>query len=77
MAKFYALPLNKSVTSSVAPFDVVYFDVWGPSSVSSKGGSYYYVSFVEGYTHYTWVYLMKCRSYFFTIYSKFRSTIET
>ncbi|GKA41232.1 uncharacterized mitochondrial protein-like protein, partial [Tanacetum coccineum] len=37
LAKFSAVPSSKSVSSSNAPFDLVHFDVWGPSPVSTKG----------------------------------------
>lgn len=59
LRKFYALLFNKSVTNFFAPFDLVHFDVWGPSSISFKGGSFYYVSFINDYIRYMWVYLMK------------------
>ncbi|KAJ9566549.1 hypothetical protein OSB04_002515 [Centaurea solstitialis] len=39
LAKLSALPFNKSMSCSFAPFDLVHSDVWGPSPVSSKGGS--------------------------------------
>ena len=77
LGKFSALPFNKSITRSVAPFDIVHSDVWGPSPVASKSGSNYYVSFVDDYTRYTWVYLMKRRSDFLTIYSDFRALVKT
>ncbi|GJS58058.1 uncharacterized mitochondrial protein-like protein [Tanacetum coccineum] len=63
LAKFSALPFNNSVSSSNAPFDLVHSDVWGPSHVTTKGGSRYYVSFIDDFTHYTWVYLMKRSSF--------------
>ncbi|KAJ9548438.1 hypothetical protein OSB04_020981 [Centaurea solstitialis] len=77
LAKFSALPFNKSMSCSSAPFDLVHSDVWGPSPVSSKGGSKYYVSFIDDYTRYTWVFLMKRRSDFLLVYSNFRALIKT
>ncbi|CAJ2636330.1 unnamed protein product [Trifolium pratense] len=40
LAKFSALPFNKSVSVSKAPFDLVHSDVWGPSPILTKGGEY-------------------------------------
>ena len=77
LAKFSALPFNKSMSCSTAPFDIIHSDVWGPAPVSTKGGSTYYVSFIDDYTRYTWVYLMKRRSDFFDIYSNFRALVKT
>ncbi|XP_062086978.1 uncharacterized protein LOC133793695 [Humulus lupulus] len=45
LAKFSALPFSKSTSCSVAPFDLVHSDVWGPSLIATKGGSRYYFSY--------------------------------
>ena len=36
--------------------ELVHTDVWGPSQVSSLGGSHYYVTFIYDATRKTWVY---------------------
>ncbi|GJW22984.1 gag-pol polyprotein, partial [Tanacetum coccineum] len=59
LAKFSAQPFSNRISSSTAPFDLVYSNVWGPAPISTKGGSRYYVSFIDDFTRYTWVYLMK------------------
>ncbi|GJU86826.1 hypothetical protein Tco_1294372 [Tanacetum coccineum] len=41
---------TKCISSSTAPFDIVHSVVWGPSPVSTKGGSKYYVSFINDFT---------------------------
>ena len=56
---------------------MIHSDVWGPSPVSTKGGSRYYVSFIDDHTRYCWVCLMKHRSEFFEIYATFRALIKT
>ncbi|KAL5816849.1 hypothetical protein ACOSQ3_025227 [Xanthoceras sorbifolium] len=63
-AKFSALPFNRSNSCSLAPFDSIHSDVWGPSPITTKGGSRYYVLFIDDYTHFYWVYLMKHNSDF-------------
>ena len=77
LAKFAALPFHKSVTYSLAPFDIVHSDVWGPAPMPTKGGSRYYVSFIDDFTGYTWIYLMKRRSDFLDIFKDFRAHIKT
>ncbi|GJR10326.1 retrovirus-related pol polyprotein from transposon TNT 1-94 [Tanacetum coccineum] len=77
LAKFSALPFSNSVSSFNAPFDLVHSDVWGPSPVSIKGDSKYYVSFINDFTRYTWVYLMKHRSDFLTVFKEFRALVKT
>ena len=47
---------------STQPFEVVHSDVCGPMSVSSFGGSCFYVTFIDDYTRYNCVYFMKNKS---------------
>jgi transposase InsO family protein len=77
LANFSALPFNQSISISSSPFDLIHSDVWGSSPVAIKGGSRYYVSFIDDHTRYCWVYLMKHRSEFFEIYAAFRALIKT
>jgi hypothetical protein len=56
---------------------LIHSDVWGPSPVAIKGGSQYYVFFIDDHTRYCWVYLMKHRYEFFDIYAAFRALIKT
>ena len=76
LAKFSALPFNRSIYVSSLPFDLIHFDVWGPSLVATKGGSRYYISFIDDHTRYWWVYLMKHRYEFFEIYAAFRALMR-
>ena len=39
LEKKFALPFKKSISSSLAHFNLMHSDVWGPSPVSAKGGS--------------------------------------
>ena len=77
LAKFSALPFSKSLSFSSAPFDLIHSDVWGPSPIPTKGGSRYYVSFIDDCTRYSWVYLMKHRSDYLTIFNNFRTLVKT
>ena len=59
LAKFHALPFNKSDSISKAPFDLVHSDVWGPSRNPTMGGSRYFVIIMDDFSRYTWIYLLK------------------
>lgn len=48
--------------SSTTPFDILHIDVWGPSSVCSIDGYKYYLSIVDYYTRFTWIFLMTVKS---------------
>ena len=40
-----ALPFNNSVSHALFSFDLIHYDVWGPSPISTPGGSRYFVYF--------------------------------
>ncbi|CAL2250163.1 unnamed protein product [Prunus armeniaca] len=77
LAKFSSLPFTRSSSISLAPFDLIHSDVWGQAPISSKGGARYYVSFIDDYSRYCWIYLMKRRSDFFTIFQNFHALVHT
>ena len=53
LGKQPTLPFNTNETISTNIFDFIHSDVWGPSSVSSIGGSRYFVVFVDDYSRYS------------------------
>ena len=77
LAKHLPLPFSPSEHVSVASFDLVHSDVWGPAPSSSLGGFSYYICFVDDFSRYTWLYLMRSRSDVFSIYCQFTQMIHT
>src|SRR5438132_1650498 len=57
-AKSHQLPCLSSYSMSSAPLDLIYSNVWG-SAQQFIGKHKYYVSFVDDYSRYTWIYLLK------------------
>ena len=45
-----------------AKLELVHTDVWGPSPVTSLGGSRYYVTFIDDSSRKSWVYFLKNKS---------------
>jgi transposase InsO family protein len=72
-----ALPFNNSESIASATFDLIHSDIWEPSSVPTVGGSRYFVIFVDNFSRYTLIYLMKNRSEVFTIYRDFAKMVQT
>ena len=60
-----------------APFELVHSDVWDPCLVSSPTGFKYFVTFVDDFSHVTWLYLMKSCSKLFSHFSAFCAEIQT
>ena len=72
-----ALPFNNSVSHALFHFDLIHFDVWGPSPITIQGGSHYFVILVDGFSRYTWIYLFKNRYELYQIYRDFTKMIQT
>ena len=73
--KSHQLPYNNSICVTYFPLELVHTNVWGPAQVSS-GGFKYYVSFVDDYSRYTWIYLIKRKSDVEQIFYNFQNHVE-
>ena len=62
--------VNKQAESH---FSLIHSDVWGPSHVKSTLGYQYFVTFVDDFSRYTWLFLMKNRSDLISIFQTFCS----
>lgn len=74
-AKSHQLPYPISTSISTQPLQLIFSDVWGlaPTSV---GRHTYYVSFIDDYSKYTWIYLLKKRSDVFQVFQNFQALVE-
>ena len=77
LGKQPALPFNSSESISTNIFDLIHSDIWGPSPISSIGGSRYFVVFVDDYFRYSWIFHMKHRSELLQVYFNFAKMVET
>ena len=57
------------------PLELVFSDVWGPAQTSVSGHNYY-VSFIDAYSRFTWLYLLKRKSDVFDIFLHFQLHVE-
>lgn len=73
MGKSHNLLFSSSQTQYLDPLQLVQTDIWGPSPMFSFNGFKYYISFVDMFTRYTWVYLIKSKSEVLQI---FKNTVE-
>lgn len=58
------------------PLEIIYSDLWGPSPVVSSGGFKYYLSFIDLFSRFTWLYLLKSKTYVITSFKHFKAKIE-
>ena len=75
--KMHRLPFLNSHFVASSPFELVHFDVWRPAPVMSIDGFRYYVLFVDHFTRFTWLYLLKSKSKVFSKFIEFKAMVET
>jgi histone deacetylase 1/2 len=74
-AKSHQLPYPVSTSVSTVPFEQVFSYVWGPAP-ASIGRHQYYVSFIDDYSKFTWIYLLKKRCDVYQVFLNFQQLVE-
>ncbi|XP_055824271.1 uncharacterized protein LOC129892727 [Solanum dulcamara] len=62
LAKQTKVPFPVSNHTSKTLFDLVYCDVWGPYKVPTHNGMKYFVTVVDDYSRFTWLFLLTAKS---------------
>jgi transposase len=65
-----------SDSTSKALLELVFSDVWGVA-VESIGRNKYYVSFIDDFSKFTWIYLLKHKSEVFKRFKEFQALVES
>jgi hypothetical protein len=63
--KSHQLPYPRSTSVSSGPLDLIFSDVSGPAP-TSVGRNNFYVSFIDDYSKFTWVYLLRHKTEVFS-----------
>jgi hypothetical protein len=75
-SKSKQLSFSSSQSKATCPLELIFTDVWGPSPIPSHNGYKYYVSFLDSFSRYTWLYPMHKKSDAFNIFLKFQLYVE-
>ena len=76
LGKSHRLPSVSSSTTYHKPFELVFCDLWGPASVESHGGFSYFLTCVDAYSRYTWIFPLKLKSQTLLMFKNFKSMVE-
>jgi histone deacetylase 1/2 len=68
--KSHQLPFSESSRVVKTLLELVFSDVWGHTQTSVSGHNYY-VSFIDAYSRFTWLYLIKRKSDVFDVFLQF------
>jgi hypothetical protein len=69
-------PFPSSNNKAKGALDIVHSDVCGPMSVTSLSGYVYYVSFIDDFSHNTWIYFLKAKGEVFNKFKEFKVLVE-
>ena len=56
--------------------DLVHTDLCGPMSTSARGGYEYFITFIDDYSRYGYIYLMRHKSEVFDKFKEFKAEVE-
>ena len=70
------MSFNSSTFVAFWPLELQFLDVWGPSPTVSFSGNKYYVSFVDAYSRFTWLYPIQEKYDVFHVFKQFQSQVE-
>ena len=77
MGKQTRVKFGTAIHRTKATLDYVHTDVWGPSKNASLGGKHYFVTFIDDFSRYVWVYTMKHKDEVLDIFLQWKKMIET
>ena len=67
-------PSSKHISKWI--LDIVHSDVCGPMSLASITRTMYYVSFIDDFSHKTWIYLLETKDEVFSKFQEFKALME-
>jgi hypothetical protein len=77
LAKQHRLPFSTNQTHSDNCFQLIHCDIWSPFSTPSFNGSQFFLTIVDDYSRFTWVYLMQHKSQTHVLIESFYHLVET
>ncbi|KAH9684881.1 retrovirus-related pol polyprotein from transposon RE1 [Citrus sinensis] len=74
--KNHMLHFNSVQTKTIEPLQLLYANLWGPSHVTSTQGYVYYLSILDDFSRFTWIFPLSSKSDALTVFAKFKTFIE-
>lgn len=71
------LPFPSEGNKATNLFEIVHSDVWGIGPILSHAGYKYFVTFIDDYSRYTWVYFLRNKSEVFCMFKLFLGLVHT
>lgn len=76
LGKSHRLPTSLSTTVYAQPFELVVCDLWGPAPIQSLGGYTYFLTCIDAYSRFVWVFPLRLKSDTLTQFVQFKTMVE-
>ena len=76
LGKMTKLPFKGKVERANGLLDLIHIDVCGPMSVHARGGFVHFITFIDDYSRYGYLYLIRYNSEAFEKFKEFRNEVE-
>jgi hypothetical protein len=77
LGKSKVLPFPNTASHATHCFDIIHSDVWGIAPVISHAHYKYFVTFIDDYSRFTWVYFLRSKVEVFQVFTRFVALVET
>jgi len=77
LAKQSHLPFSPGTISSITPFEIIHCDIWGRYRHLSLTGAHCFLTIVDDFTRFTWIFLMRHKNEAQSLLKKFFSFVRT
>jgi len=77
LAKQSRLPFSPSTISSIKPFEIIHCDIWGRYRHPSLTGAHYFLTIVDDFSRFTWIFLMRHKNEAQSLLKNFFSFVRT
>ena len=74
--KLHRNPFTSSERYTRKPLELVHTDVCGKLEASSLSGGQYFLTFIDDYSCYIWIYILKHKSEVFTCFKEWKAMVE-
>jgi hypothetical protein len=77
LGKSKVLPFPHHASCASKCFDIIHNDVWGIAPIVSHAHYKYFITFIDDFSHFTWVYFLRAKAeVFFLVFKRFLALLE-
>ena len=77
LGKSKVLPFPHHASRASQCFELIHSDVWGIAPVVSHVHYKYFVTFIDDFSRFTWVYFLRAKGEVFSVFQRFLAFLET